>query len=308
MQFSSFSTQDMHLAVWLRYVFVCLFGVSTQVSALTFKAEVENTEWRLTPSIFECVFAQPIPNYGEAVFYHEAGEDLMFHLKVKRNLMEEGKAALHIEPPIWTPSRFAIDLGLVEIKNTRKPLKIEPERATQMMHALMNGMEPTITRKARYNPFEPVRIALSAAKFNSFYQDYLGCVTGLLPVNFRQVAKSKVLFRGGGDRLDGISKKKMDLIILYVKNDPSVIAIYVDGHSDSGGRRYHNRRLSEKRAINVTEYMVKKGLDAGMFTTRYHGERYPVASNKTFKGRILNRRVTIRLEKEDDPEALEVEF
>lgn len=284
------------------------FGVSTQAWGLTFKAEIENTEWRLTPSIFSCVFAQPIPNYGEAVFFHEAGEDLMFHLKVKRNLMEEGKAALHIEPPIWTPSRFAIDLGLVDIENTRKPLNIEPERATQMMHALMNGMEPTITRKARYNPFEPVRIALSAAKFNSFYQDYLGCVTGLLPVNFRQVAKSKVLFGGGGDRLDAISKKKMDLIILYVKNDPSVTAIYVDGHSDSGGRRYHNRRLSEKRAINVTEYMVKKGLDAGMFTTRYHGERYPVASNKTFKGRLLNRRVTIRLEKEEDPESLDVDF
>jgi len=103
-----------------------------------------------------------------------------------------------------------------------------------------------------------------------------------------------------GDRLDAKAKKKLDLIILYVKADPKVKAIYIDGHSDSAGRRYHNRRLSEKRALNVNEYMVKKGLDAEMFTTRYHGERYPVASNKTRNGRAQNRRVTIRLEKEEE--------
>ncbi len=269
--------------------------------ALTFQAPVEETEWRLTPSIFECVFSQPIPNYGEAVFYHEAGEDLMFHLKVKKNLMNPGKAGLHLEPPIWGPSRFAQDLGFVDIKHASRPLNVEPERANQMMLALMKGLQPTFTRKARFSPEEPIRVSLSAANFNSFYKDYLGCVTGLLPVNYRQVAKSKVLFRKG-DRLDEKSKKKLDLIILYVKADPAVKAIYIDGHSDGAGRRYHNRRLSEQRALNVNEYMVKKGLDPEMFTTRYHGERYPVATNKTYNGRYQNRRVTIRLEKEEEDE------
>jgi outer membrane protein OmpA-like peptidoglycan-associated protein len=279
-----------------------MLGSFTQgLMALTFQAEVEETEWRLTPSIFECVFSQPIPNYGEAVFYHEAGEDLMFHLKVKKNLMNPGQAGLHLEPPIWSPSRFSEDLGSVQVKHTKKPLSVEPERANQMMLALMNGLQPTFTRKARYSPQQPIRVALSAANFNSFYKDYLGCVTGLLPVNFRQVEKSRVLFKKGNS-LDDMSKKKLDLIILYVKADPAVKAIYVDGHSDGSGRRYHNRRLSEERAINVNEYMVKKGIDPQMFTTRYHGERYPVASNKTYSGRYQNRRVTIRLEKEEEIE------
>jgi outer membrane protein OmpA-like peptidoglycan-associated protein len=279
-----------------------VFGVLAQFShALTFQAPVEETEWRLTPSIFECVFSQPIPNYGEAVFYHEAGEDLMFHLKVKKNLMNPGKAGLHLEPPIWGPSRFAKDLGLVEVKHASRPLNVEPNRANQMMLALMHGLQPTFTRKARFSPDEPIRVALSAANFNSFYKDYLGCVTGLLPVNFRQVEKSKVLFKKGV-KLDAKSKKKLDLIILYVKADPAVKAIYLDGHSDGAGRRYHNRRLSEQRAINVNDYMIKKGIDPEMFTTRYHGERYPVASNKNYNGRYQNRRVTIRLEKEDEEE------
>ena len=284
---------------------LCFFQVTT-CYGLTFQAPVEETEWRLVPSIFECEFSQPIPDYGEAVFYHEAGEDLMFHLKVKSILMRPGQAALNIEPASWSPSRFAEDLGLVEIKHSTHPLNVEPARATMMMHGLMRGMQPTFTRKARFNDNEAIRVALSAANFNSFYKDYLGCVTGLLPVNFRQVAKSKVLFKGGKERLNPLNKKKLDLIILYVKADPGVIAVYVDGHSDSAGRRYHNRRLSEARALLVTDYMVKRGLDAEMFTTRYHGERYPVATNKTKKGRDLNRRVTIRLEKEE--EDIEIEF
>lgn len=279
--------------------------VAATANTLTFQAAVEDTEWRLSPSIFECEFVQPIPNYGEAVFYHEAGEDLLFHLKTKKNLMGTGEAALHIEPPVWGPSRMAEDLGLVAVKQTKMPVKVEPTRANHMMQALMQGMQPTFTRKARYDENEPIRISISAANFNSFYKDYLGCVAGLLPVNFRQVAKSKVLFKGGGDYIKDMEKKKLDLIILYVKADPRVKALYIDGHSDASGRRYNNRRLSEQRALKVADYFTKKGLDPEMFTIRYHGERYPVASNNTRAGRELNRRVTIRLEKEDedlDPE------
>ena len=290
----------------MRFIFVlglCFWPVLTH--SLTFQASVEDTEWRLSPSIFECEFVQPIPNYGEAVFYHEAGEDLLFHLKTQKNLMGKGDAALHLEPPVWGPSRFAQDLGLVAVKQTQKPVNVDSARANHMMQALMKGMQPTFTRRARYDANESIRVSVSAANFNSFYKDYLGCVSGLLPVNFRQVAKSKVLFKGGGDYLDASAKKKLDLIILYVKADPRVKALFIDGHSDSSGRRYNNRRLSEQRALKVNEYMIKKGLDPEMFTVRYHGERYPVASNNTVAGRQQNRRVTIRLEKEDeemDPE------
>jgi len=281
------------------FALIMLFWAAS-ASPLTFQASVEDTEWRLSPSIFECEFVQPIPNYGEAVFYHEAGEDLLFHLKTKKNLMGKGDAALHLEPPVWGPSRFAQDLGLVAVKPTNKPVMVDAARANHMMQALMQGMQPTFTRRARYDANESIRVSVSAANFNSFYKDYLGCVAGLLPVNFRQVAKSKVLFKGGGDYLDAKAKKKLDLVILYVKADPSVKALFIDGHSDASGRRYNNRRLSEQRALKVNEYMVKKGLDPEMFTVRYHGERYPVASNNTAAGRQLNRRVTIRLEKEDE--------
>ena len=88
----------------------------------------------------------------------------------------------------------------------------------------------------------------------------------------------------------------------YLKADDLVTAIYIDAHSDSVGSRYDNRRLTEKRAYIVTDYLVNQGINAGIILTRYHGERYPIASNETVAGRAKNRRVTVQFDRiNDDP-------
>lgn len=56
-----------------------------------------------------------------------------------------------------------------------------------------------------------------------------------------------------------------------------------------------NQELSERRAQNVMQYMVSRGVKADMVSARGHGERDPVASNTTAQGRNQNRRVEISL-------------
>ena len=123
-------------------------------------------------------------------------------------------------------------------------------------------------------------------------------MASLLPVNYRQIARSAVLFPSGQWRLSDATKQRLDLVALYVKNDPTITTIYVDGHSDNVGRRLTNRDLSRQRAEEVTRYLSNIGLSEEMITTRYHGERYPVVSNKGKENRARNRRVTVRLERE----------
>jgi outer membrane protein OmpA-like peptidoglycan-associated protein len=117
-------------------------------------------------------------------------------------------------------------------------------------------------------------------------------------VNFRQVARTAILFPSAAWRLSDSSRERLDLIALYVKNDDSVKGIYVDGHSDNMGRRLMNRDLSKRRAEEVTAYLINLGLEPNMITTRYHGERYPVVKNNSQANRDRNRRVTIRLERD----------
>lgn len=274
-------------------------SVTAPVRSADFGTGLTNTEWRIEASMYYCRFYQPIPQYGLAVFFHEAGRTLEFYLESSRNLMARGQAALTVEAPPWRSSALTTELGYVEVRDTKFPIRVETARAGRMMDELGLGMAPTLTRKAKFGD-DRVRVQISPVDFRTYYNDYLACQSGLLPVNFEQIRQSTVRFDGGGDALDPAAQAQLDDIVTYLKADPLVSAIYVDGHSDSVGTRYDNRRLSERRAYRVTDYLVNAGIDAAMILTRYHGERYPIASNETAAGRAQNRRVTLQFDRIDD--------
>ncbi|WBX71481.1 OmpA family protein [Tenacibaculum retecalamus] len=72
----------------------------------------------------------------------------------------------------------------------------------------------------------------------------------------------------------------------------------IQGHSDSQGRAASNKKLSERRAKAVLDYLVSKaGVAAARLTSAGFGEDYPIADNKTRAGRAQNRRVEIKLAK-----------
>lgn len=275
-------------------------GAAHWAQAANFGTGLTDTEWRMDASIYFCRFYQPIPQYGLAVFFHQAGEPLEFYLESTRNLMAEGKAALTIEAPPWRSSALTNELGFVDVTDGLQiPIRIETARAGRMMDELGQGMAPTMTRKAKFGE-DTVRVQVSPVDFKRYYNDYLACQAGLLPVNFSQIEQTRISFGGGGDVLTNSETNKLDEIITYVLADSLITAIYVDGHSDSRGTRYDNRRLSERRALAVTDYLVNNGIDALMILTRYHGERYPIASNETATGRAQNRRVTVQFDRIDN--------
>lgn len=67
--------------------------------------------------------------------------------------------------------------------------------------------------------------------------------------------------------------------------------IEVQGHTDNVGKPEANLTLSDKRAKAVMDYLISKGVNATRLTSHGYGDTVPVASNKTSKGRALNRRV-----------------
>jgi chemotaxis protein MotB len=54
-----------------------------------------------------------------------------------------------------------------------------------------------------------------------------------------------------------------------------------------------NEILSQKRAENVTEYLISQGLNPSLVEAHGFGDASPVASNDTAKGRAENRRVEL---------------
>lgn len=69
----------------------------------------------------------------------------------------------------------------------------------------------------------------------------------------------------------------------------------IEGHTDSDGSNALNQTLSENRAAAVRNFLVENGIAADRLTSKGYGETKPIASNKTAKGKALNRRVEVKL-------------
>ena len=266
--------------------------------AMRYGPSMHQAEWRLELSPFECRMWQPIPYFGDAVFSNRAGEEQTFYLAPTRKRMKSGEAKLVSAAPVWDETRRSLDMGSVAVNKTDKPIMVGKKRAYQLLNELYGGMSPVLSRSSWYAEDEQIELFMSSINFRKAYQQYQDCLATLLPVNFDQINRSKIRFQTAKFNLTPSSKTQLDHVVMYVQADPSITGFYIDGHTDNVGRRLYNLDLSKRRAEAVTTYLIAKGVDEAMITTRYHGEHYPVVKNNSAANRAENRRVTLRLDRE----------
>jgi outer membrane protein OmpA-like peptidoglycan-associated protein len=84
----------------------------------------------------------------------------------------------------------------------------------------------------------------------------------------------------------------LDTIVRAIQAQPYGTVIVV-GHADSSGNTVKNQQLALDRAINVTNTLNSKGIDARKVRAEGRGDKEPVADNATPQGRAKNRRVEI---------------
>lgn len=115
----------------------------------------------------------------------------------------------------------------------------------------------------------------------------------------------KILFASGEAEVKPEGLAVLQRVIDILKNVKDK-AIRIEGHTDNvkiGGalaRKYAtNWELSAARAINVTRYLQKQGIDPALLTSVAYGEYKPVADNSTSEGRAKNRRIAIILQPKD---------
>lgn len=105
-----------------------------------------------------------------------------------------------------------------------------------------------------------------------------------------------VLFEFDSAKLTAADKKKLDVIATRLKREAATAQLHVSGHTDSVGSDAYNKKLSQKRAASVTDYLVSSGIPRSEFVSvEGFGESRPVADNKSADGRAQNRRVEIKI-------------
>ncbi|MBB3169358.1 flagellar protein MotY [Simiduia aestuariiviva] len=271
-------------------------------AATEYTPPMDQSIWTVSSSIFACELRQTVPFYGEAGFYHRAGEQLAMQLRSDTPRLKSGKARLTARAPVWRPKMSNIDLGLVPVTQGLQPVRLDSRLSNRALTELHAGRELVVTRYPWYGAQESSRIALSPINFQAAYQQYLKCLAGLLPVNYDQIARTSVYFPSSGDDFPGAEKRKLRHIAIYTLADPKVSHLFIDGHTDSKGLREDNLALSKRRAESVQQFLISQGIPEDKLTVRWHGERYPVTSNESRKGRAQNRRVTVRVDRIEVPD------
>ena len=262
---------------------------------MTFIPSIEESEWRVKSSALECQIAQPVPHFGEGVFVHQAGGASAFFFKPYNPVLQPGKATLKIEAPSWRPNESASELGRVEITDAFIPVEVDQALAGQMLTSLNQGLQPTLLAGSADSS---VKIGLSSANFQGAYQEYIACLTQLIPVSYERIARSAIFFKNSKTVLSGSVKEQLDLIARYIKADQRVSKVYVDGHTDDTGPKAINIRISKARAQAVKDYFAKAGVKKQLIVARYHADKYPAMKNESEENRARNRRVTIRLDRD----------
>jgi outer membrane protein OmpA-like peptidoglycan-associated protein len=286
----------------VRQHYLALLSVfaSLPAMALTFQTRLENIEWKVEGDKFECRLSQPITDFGTGEFVRRAGEQATFRLKAFNGSMGGGSATLLAAAAPWQPGRGDINLGAVRIGSGDVLFNSSQAQAGRLFTGLLEGRSPTVRHYSREGGYSEIR--LLPAKFSKAYNDYQMCTTKLLPMNFEQVKQTEVGFPGGGIELDAAARKKLSVILEFLKADPTVNHIELNGHSDNSGNRLTNRDVSRRRALAVMDYFKANGIEESQITLRFHGESYPLVPNTNPGNRAKNRRVNIQLERVAAPE------
>ena len=105
---------------------------------------------------------------------------------------------------------------------------------------------------------------------------------------------SQLKFESGKVKLSKKGYQGLDSLVALMQNNTN-ISLVISGHTDNTGTLKINENLSLQRAMVVSNYLVKKGVDKKRMSQKGFADTRPIADNKTLKGRAQNRRADIEV-------------
>ncbi len=108
-----------------------------------------------------------------------------------------------------------------------------------------------------------------------------------------KIQLKNIFFENGRFYLLPESYTELNKLAQYLIRNPQM-EVQINGHSDNSGSRSKNQKLSELRAREVFEYLIKKGVQNKLYFKGY-GSSLPIAGNDTDIDRAKNRRVEFEI-------------
>ena len=290
----------LHSLLQLSLVLLSLTSVMTLAELRNYESPLDKAEWSMEGSVIQCQLEQDIPHYGTAVFTSEASRrpNMQFELKMRRYSPQRIiSASLNSEPPLWNHVKPAVELGTVTMFPSSTPISIDDQMAWDLLTELEKGMFPTFSYPALVSDRDEINVAISAVNFQPVYDQFLHCVSNLLPYSFDDIAETQLYFEFNRSDFTRKTRDALGRIGAWLAADKQLELVLLAGHTDNKGSLRYNLRLGKKRADAVKEFFVNAGIPARQIQVQSFADFQPQSSNATPEGRARNRRVMIKMVK-----------
>lgn len=253
--------------------------------------DLSENRWHHSGSRFSCSLKYDVQGVGTVSVMAQAGNIETLSLAPDPFTGRDRQVTVSLDSAPWQP---AADNQIVAHSQFYEgdPLLITISTLT-LVNAFQQGKQLTIQVTA--DAHRDATIQITALNIQSAAKQFYHCMDDLLVLNFEQARQNSFYYPPDALQLDTEQQKLLTDIAEYVAVDGSVQQIIIDAHTDSFGYELVNRDLSKRRGQWITDFLQQLGLPADKILMRFHGERYPVADNRTKAGRDKNRRVEIRL-------------
>lgn len=119
-------------------------------------------------------------------------------------------------------------------------------------------------------------------------------------VRYMTITFTNIGFKFNSTKINRTDEELLDRVLEKLKRFQNAKEIIVEGHTDSLGNNNYNQQLSERRAQMVRDKILRLlDIDFGKVRAIGYGEERPIADNGNYQGRLRNRRVVIRVDKEE---------
>lgn len=105
---------------------------------------------------------------------------------------------------------------------------------------------------------------------------------------------NNIFFDSGKAELRPESFIELDKLQLLLTQNPS-LQVEISGHTDDVGKDAENQALSEKRALSVADYLIKKGVNTQNIKVKGYGKTKPLVPNTSEENRQINRRIEMSI-------------
>ncbi len=295
------------LITFLISIVVCFIESSLAFSNQNINIPMNFSNWTYQVGNLECHLVSVDFPYGKFYFRSDEGnKKVTFVASLNQNGIKWGSAMLKIKNAPWEKALDIKSVSSISIAKSGSEFIFE-RNISQVLTSINQGKWMMLSLKGSDSSVDQT-ITIPTVNIQEALQSFLSCRDRLvkrdqlpkMPFLDTRDREVVIYFAFGQRTLSNEQKMRLRALYRYIVEDSRVNKVLVDGYTDNVGPSVANLTISRQRAELIAKELNRLGLAEEKVEVRAHGLRYPVASNDTAAGQAKNRRVTLRLVRDNE--------